>query len=428
MAGHLAPYGDDDPASESSRADALLEEASYRETAVVVLIRGGGVSDPAFAAKVKRIERRLQRAPGRRRGQRLLRHRLEARSSRGTTTRPTSRCRCTPPPTARSRTRPDRSTNRLPTAPGVTVGGYALAQEQVNQQVESDLQRAEMLAFPLLFLLSLLFFRSLVAALLPLMVGALAIVGTFLVLRVASELGSISVFALNLTTGLGLGLAIDYSLFIVSRYREEIAKDGPGLAAMRRTLATAGRTVLFSSLTVAAAIASLIVFPQRFLYSMGIGGACVALIAAAVSLTVLPAVLTLLGERVNSLSPRFLRRRAERETTVVTDGFWYRLSRFVMRRPVPIATITAAALIVLGLPFLGIKFNSVDASVLPRSASARQVDATLRASSRPSGPPRSSSRSRVAARRRPETSATESPPFPGSARSTRRRGSNGAWP
>ena len=236
-------------------------------------------------------------------------------SSRAATTPPISRCSCTRPTTSEIQDSAESIDESLDDRPGVTVGGRALAQEQVNEQVERDLQRAEMLAFPLLFLLSLLFFRSLVAALLPLMVGALAIVGTFLALRVASELGSISIFALNLTTGLGLGLAIDYSLFIVSRYREEIAKDGPGLAAMRRTMATAGRTVLFSSLTVAAAIASLIVFPQRFLYSMGIGGACVALIAAAVSLTVLPAVLTLLGTRVNSLSPRFLRRRAERETT-----------------------------------------------------------------------------------------------------------------
>ena len=188
--------------------------------------------------------------------------------------------------------------------PGVVVGGAAVAQEQVNKQVEEDLQKAEMLAFPLLFLLSLLFFRSLVAALLPLMIGGLAIVGTFLILRLASEFGSISIFALNLTTALGLGLAIDYSLFIVSRYREEIAKDGPGLAAMRRVLATAGRTVFFSSLTVAAALASLLVFPQRFLYSMGLGGALVALLAALISLTVLPAVLTLLGTRVNACAPK----------------------------------------------------------------------------------------------------------------------------
>ena len=175
------------------------------------------------------------------------------------------------------------------------------------------------------------------------MIGGLAIVGTFLILRIASEFGSISIFALNLTTALGLGLAIDYSLFIVSRYREEIAKDGPGLAAMRRVLATAGRTVFFSSLTVAAALASLLVFPQRFLYSMGLGGALVALFAALISLTVLPAVLTLLGTRVNALAPRFLQRRAEADTRPDESGFWYRLSRFVMRRPVPVATLSAAA-------------------------------------------------------------------------------------
>ncbi len=122
-----------------------------------------------------------------------------------------------------------------------------------------------------------------------------------------------SVFALNLTTGLGLGLAIDYSLFIVSRYREEMAKRGPGAEALRATLATAGRTVFFSSLTVAAALASLLVFPQRFLYSMGLGGTLVALIAAAVALVVLPAVLALLGHRVNSLAPRWLQRRRENE-------------------------------------------------------------------------------------------------------------------
>ena len=197
----------------------------------------------------------------------------------------------------------ERIQDELAGEPGVTVGGYALATEQVNKQVEEDLRMAEMLAFPLLFLLPFLFFRSLVAAVLPLLVGGLAIVGTFLLLRIASELGSISIFALNLTTGLGLGLAIDYSLFVVSRYREEIAKTGPGLEAMRRTMATAGRTVFFSSLTVAAALASLLVFPQRFLYSMGLGGSLVALLAALISLTVLPAVLALLGERVNSLAP-----------------------------------------------------------------------------------------------------------------------------
>ncbi len=136
-------------------------------------------------------------------------------------------------------------------------------------------------------------------------------------------------------TGLGLGLAIDYSLFVVSRYREEIAKSGAGMEALKRTMATAGRTVAYSSITVAGALAALAVFPQRFLYSMGIGGALVALAAAAISLTVLPAVLALLGERVNSLSPKFLQRRAEADSRPASEGFWYRLSRTVMRVPGP---------------------------------------------------------------------------------------------
>ena len=187
-----------------------------------------------------------------------------------------------------------------------------------------------------------------------------------------------SIFALNLTTGLGLGLAIDYSLFIVSRYREELAAVGPGAEALRRTMATAGRTVLFSSLTVAAALASLLVFPQRFLYSMGIGGTMVALIAAAVALLVLPAVLALLGPRVNALAPKRLQRASERDARPDETGGWYRLSRFVMRRPAPVAAGSAALLIALGIPFLGIKFTSVDASVLPKSSEARQVYESLR--------------------------------------------------
>jgi uncharacterized membrane protein YdfJ with MMPL/SSD domain len=214
--------------------------------------------------------------------------------------------------------------------------------------------------------------------LLPLMIGALAIVSTFLLLRVASEFGSISIFALNLTTGLGLGLAIDYSLFMVSRYREEIAKTGPGIEAMKRVMATAGRTVFFSSITVAAALAALIVFPQRFLYSMGLGGSLVALSAALIALTVLPAVLALLGERVNALSPKFLQRRADRDARSAESGFWYRLSRFVMRRPLPIATLSTIVLLVMGIPFLGLKFTSVDAQILGQEHSAKQVDDVLR--------------------------------------------------
>ncbi|HWP32921.1 MAG TPA: MMPL family transporter [Solirubrobacterales bacterium] len=376
VANRLDPYGADDPATETVEARERLEAAGLRIPAVIVVLDGARVSAPATRARVEALERRVGRRPEVKSvtGYYDTRSRVFV-SKGGNSTYFAVALR----PTADKQWQEAGAdiADSLADEPGVTVGGAAVAQEQVNKQVETDLRKAEMLAFPLLFLLSLLFFRSLVASLLPLMIGGLAIVGTFLILRVASELGSISIFALNLTTALGLGLAIDYSLFVVSRYREEIAKDGPGLAAMRRVLATAGRTVFFSSLTVAAALASLLVFPQRFLYSMGLGGSLVALFAALISLTVLPAVLTLLGTRVNALAPRFLQRRAEADARSEERGFWYRLSRFVMRRPIPVATFSAVFLIVLGLPFLGIKFNTVDPTVLPTSASARQTYDTV---------------------------------------------------
>src|SRR5271155_5658524 len=261
----------------------------------------------------------------------------------------------------------------------VRLGGEQIASAQANTQVGQDLGRAELLAFPLIFLLSLLFFRSLVASLLPPLLGGLAILATFFALRVVSSFTDLSVFALNMTTGLGLGLAIDYSLFMVSRYREESVIRGFGVDALRRTLETSGRTIVFSSLTVAAAMASLTIFPQRFLYSMGIAGALVALIAASLALSVLPALLAVLGPRVNALAPGRLQRAAERDARPAESGLWYRLSRFVMLRPGRIATLSAAALIALGIPFFAsIKFLPVNASVLPTRASARQVDDALR--------------------------------------------------
>ncbi len=257
---------------------------------------------------------------------------------------------------------------------GVTLGGAAVVGPQVGELVGEDLARAEMLAFPILFVLLLWIFRGVVAALLPLLVGGLAIVGTFVGLRVvATEVTPLSVYALNLVTGLGLGLAIDYSLFIVSRYREEIARTGPGREALYRTLSTAGRTVLFSSLTVAAALSALLVFPLRFLYSMGVGGMIVALVAAAAALIVLPAILSLLGERVNALSFGRLRRAADEEARSVAASPWYRLAHAVMRRPATVAIATTVLLITLSSPFLGIRFTAVDADVLPKETPARQV-------------------------------------------------------
>ncbi len=372
VAERLDPYGADDPDTETVQAREALQGAGFRASGAIVVIRDAPVDKPSARAKVVAISREIGEVGGVESIAGYYNTRSAAFVSHdGDSTYLAVSLSATEDKKWQETgaTIADRFEDR----PGVVVGGPAVAQEQVNKQVETDLQKAEMLAFPLLFLLSLLFFRSLVAALLPLMIGGLAIIGTFFILRMASEFGSISIFALNLTTALGLGLAIDYSLFVVSRYREEIAKDGPGLAAMRRVMATAGRTVFFSSLTVAAALASLLVFPQRFLYSMGLGGALVALFAAVISLTVLPAVLTLLGNRVNSLSPRFLQRRAEADARPAEEGFWYRLSRFVMRRPAGVATASAALLIVMGIPFFGIKFDTVDPRVLPEEASARQA-------------------------------------------------------
>jgi uncharacterized membrane protein YdfJ with MMPL/SSD domain len=378
VADRLDPYEADDPDTESVRASEMLEEAGYRGTEVVVLIDDIDVRSPAGRERVAAISERVAATPEVAGIASYLDERSPDLVSRdGDATYLAVQLE----PTGNSELQDaaEHIVDELEGEPGVTVGGPAVINLEVNEQVERDLRTAELFAFPILFVLSLLFFRSIVAALLPLMVGALAIVATFFMLRVASELGSLSIFALNLVIGLGLGLAIDYSLFMVSRYREEMARSGPGLEAMRRTMATSGRTVLFSSLTVAGAAASLIVFPQNFLRSMGIGGSVVALLAAAIALTVLPAVLALLGERVNALAPRALQRRAQRDATAAEQGFWYRLSRTVMRFPGRIAAASAALLIALGLPFLGINFTSVDAQVLPTSASARQVDDALRA-------------------------------------------------
>ena len=378
VADKLDPYGADDPASESYQATQRLERAGLAPGVDVVALvdAGAPVRFARGRAKVSRVARKLQRDPAVSRVVTFERGgaALVSRDGRSTYL-PVS---FKPTDEDGEEAAAERLERRVAGEAGVKLGGAAVAAPEVNEQVAEDLARAEMMALPVLLLLSFLFFRSAVAALLPPLVGGLSIVLTNLGLSVAGELGSVSVFALNLVTGLGLGLAIDYSLFIVSRYREEMAKSGPGPEAMRATLATAGRTVLFSSLTVAAALASLLVFPQRFLYSMGLGGVMVALIAAAVALVVLPAILSLLGRRVNSLAPKRLQRAAERDTRPDESGLWYRLSRAVMRRPGATAIASAAVLIALGLPFLGIKFTSVDPSVLPETSAARQVDDALK--------------------------------------------------
>src|SRR6266508_4130426 len=225
VASRLDPFGVDDPATESVIADQRLEDAGFRETSLVVLVEG---VDPRAAdgrARIAAISRKLERDHGVASVSSFITTGSSVFISHGGNA--TYLAVGLDPTEDRARQdAAERIADSLADEPGVSVGGSALAERQVNTQVESDLRTAELYAFPLLFLLSLLFFRSLVAALLPLLVGVLAIVGTFLTLRVATELTSISIFALNVATALGLGLAIDYSLFIVSRYREEIARTG----------------------------------------------------------------------------------------------------------------------------------------------------------------------------------------------------------
>ncbi len=259
----------------------------------------------------------------------------------------------------------------------VHFGGYALTNQELNERTTSDLERAELLAFPLLLLLSFWFFRGLVAALLPLLVGGFAIVLAFLGLRLIDQFTPISVFALNLISGMGLGLGIDYSLFVLYRYREELAGGADTHEAIARTLRTVGRTVLFSCLTVAAAMTSLLVFPIRFLSSMGIGGALVVLCGGAVSLLVLPAVLVVLGPRIDALSPAWLRRRAARTARATEDGGWWRLAHGVVRRPAPVALISALVLLAAAIPALHLQFTSPGADLLPASAESRQVETAL---------------------------------------------------
>jgi uncharacterized membrane protein YdfJ with MMPL/SSD domain len=354
---HLAPYAADDPKTESVRANELLERAGVNAGVDAVALVN--TPDGATSASVVTF------AEG---GRSMI-----ATDGRSTYVAASFRSGVDDIAAAQ------RLIDGLRDERGVLLGGSAVARAQVNDQTAADLKRAEMLVFPLLFGLSLVFFRSVVAALLPLFVGALSIVLTMLGLRIGSEFGEISVFALNVVTGLGLGLAVDYSLFMVSRYREELARVEAGAEAIRRTLTTAGRSVLFSSLTVAAAVGSLLLFPQRFLYSMGIGGVMVALLAGGVALLVLPALLALLGRRVNALAPRRLQRAADADARPAHSGAWYRLSRSVMRRPGTIAATAATVLIALGIPFAQIEFTAVDASVLPQSNSARQVDDALKA-------------------------------------------------
>ncbi len=256
----------------------------------------------------------------------------------------------------------------------VQVGGRAEVFRQVGDTIKADLERAEGLAFPITLILLVLVFGSLVAAGLPLLVGIVAIAGSFLALYVVSSITDVSIYSVNLVTAMGLGLAIDYSLFIVSRFREELRNGLSTEDAVVRTVTTAGRTVVGSAVTVAVALTALWLFPLTFLRSFAYAGIAVSLLAALGAVVALPALLAVLGPRVNSL--RIFRHR---EPKPVGEGMWHRIAMLVMRRPVPIATIVIVLLVALGLPFLRLQIGLPDDRVLTSELSSRQVQDQIRA-------------------------------------------------
>jgi RND superfamily putative drug exporter len=255
------------------------------------------------------------------------------------------------------------------------VGGWVAFLAQSNEQTERDVARAELLSAPVLLVLLVLIFRGLVAAATPLLIGGLAILGAFTAVRLLTYATDVSIFAINIITVVGLGMAIDYALFVVSRFREELGAGHPTPEAIGRTLATAGRTVMVSGLTIMVALGGLLIFPQVFLRSMAWGGMAAVGVAMLASLTVLPALLAVLGGRINTLRVPLPRRRRAAAGDPVPDraGAWARLARSVMRRPVWYAVGVTAVLLVLATPALRMEFGGFDERVLPAGAGARVV-------------------------------------------------------
>jgi putative drug exporter of the RND superfamily len=267
---------------------------------------------------------------------------------------------------------------------GVTVraGGEAMTYVQVNGQSEKDLLTMESIAIPLSFVVLVWVFGGLIAAALPLAVGGFAILGSMAVLRAMTLVTDVSIFAMNLTIAMGLALAIDYTLLIISRYRDELADGADRDRALVRTMSTAGRTVLFSAMTVALSMVAMVLFPMYFLKSFAYAGIAVVAFAAVAAIVVAPAAIVLLGDRLDSLDARSLARwvfgRPDPVRKPIEQNFWYRSTKFVMRRAIPIGIAIIALLLVLGAPFLGIKWGFPDDRVLPPSLSARQVGDELR--------------------------------------------------
>ena len=377
VAQHLSSGGFSDPNAESTRAQDQLRDVFHTGTPNFLLLltaKTGSVDDPSVARQGVAITQQLAREPGMQAvvsywtlgsppplRSRNARQALILAQIRGDDDQVRDRVEVLSP----KYTRQDGPVT-------VGVGGRAEIFRQVGTQVEKDLRKAEGLSIPITLILLILVFGSVIAAGLPLGIGVLAIIGTFFVLRVIASFTQVSIFSLNLTTGMGLGLSIDYSLFIVSRFREEMRRGLEPNEAVVRSLQTAGRTVAFSAVTVAISLSALLIFPLAFLRSFAYAGIAVVGVAAAGALIFLPAVLALLGRRVDKWA---LWRRKPKE---VGEGFWHRLAMLVMRRPVIVGVTVIALLLVLGSPFLRANFGLPDDRVEPKEATSRVVQDAIR--------------------------------------------------
>lgn len=257
----------------------------------------------------------------------------------------------------------------------IKYGGQGMAYLELNEQSAKDLLIAESIATPILLLLLIFVFRGVIAALMPLIVGFVSVAATMAILRALTIVTNVSVFSLNLTTALGLGLGIDFSLFILTRYREEYAKGSDRSTAIATTMRTAGKTVVFSALTTALSLLGLLFIPMYFLRSFAYAGVAVVLVACAAALVLLPALLMLLGDRIDKWS--FQHRPIISEDDL-DKGLWYRVATWVMRKPVPVVTVVTVVLVVLASPVLGLRLSLADARELPVSASAHQVQSAIK--------------------------------------------------
>ncbi|MFG3088289.1 MMPL family transporter [Streptomyces antibioticus] len=392
VADRLGSGGWEDPAAESTYATRALERAFPDSQPNLVLLVGAGnasVDDPAVAAEANRLTERLAAEPG----VVGVGSYWRAAPAAAPALRATDghealiAARITGDEKAMGETL-DRIAPSYRGAHGpveVKIGGIVAVRHEMQTTIQEDLVRAELIALPITLILLVMVFGSAVAALLPLGIGIVAILGTNAILSGLTAFTDVSVFAMNLTTALGLGLAVDYALFIVRRFREELAAGADSRTAIGTTLRTAGRTVLFSALTVAVSLAAMLVFPQYFLRSFAYAGMAVVLLAAAAALILLPAALVLLGDRVNALD---LRRAFRRRTTKAADPDtagaeeggkgWGRTADLVMRRAPFFALGTTAVLVLLGLPFLGVKFGTADDRQLPSSAESHVVQQHIR--------------------------------------------------